>query len=77
MERFKHKYRIRVEQRPDEEHQRFYPEISIDKKNMPESWCNTQFPIEHRWYKTQQECEQHIDRLKNGNKDYTVKIINI
>jgi hypothetical protein len=67
-------YRIRVEQIPQEEFQRFYPEVSYDNDG---TFINTQLPIEIRWYKSEEECRNHIDNLKKLETNYTIKYINI
>ena len=76
----KNEYRIRVEKRPDEDFTRFYPEVKRYKgKNVYHEWINTQIPCEIRWYKTQDECEKHIENLYNWDKkfddSYTTEII--
>jgi hypothetical protein len=63
-------YRIRIEQRPGENHKRYYPEEYTDFK-----WKNTPVNQANQWYKTQMGAEKHIDELIELRKDYTESIV--
>ena len=75
-----YKYRIRVEKRPNEDFKRFYPEAKkFIGKTVYSKWENTQMPVEVKWYKNEEECEKHLDRLcewdRKFNDDYTITTI--
>lgn len=75
-------YRVRVEQRPDEDFKRYYPEMAtkIDRTGriIPDEqliWRNLMIPSEFAWYKSLAEAHIKIDHQAVLDKNYTVKTI--
>lgn len=74
-------YRIKVEQRPDENFKRYYPEIrEWMGRTVYHTWKSTT-PVGDiiQWYKIPEEAEKHIDNLIKGdsalNDKYVIELI--